>query len=148
MQEAFSNLAYAGGQGEFVHPATTSRRAALVFETAVVCFVILDLIAAELILASAIRGNTVDSCSKKMPALPLKSPDAGDLPIQPDRPGCGQGIIEGSVGLTVRIVEKAVSAVVVIPDDHARAVDAVGNGPLVSGEGSSRAMKVPVIHPH
>ena len=57
MQEALSNLAYAGGQGEFVRPATAPGRAALAFELAVVGFAIFGLIAAELMLSSAIRGT-------------------------------------------------------------------------------------------
>jgi hypothetical protein len=57
MREALSNLAYAGGRGEFVRPATAPGPAALAFELAVIGFAILGLIAAELMLSSVIRGT-------------------------------------------------------------------------------------------
>jgi hypothetical protein len=57
MQEALSNLAYAGEHGEFVRPATESKRSAISFEIAIVAFAILALVAAELMLSSAIRGT-------------------------------------------------------------------------------------------
>src|SRR5262245_66135746 len=57
MQDALSNLAYAGGHREFVRPATEPQRAAFLFEFAVVGFAVLALVAAELMLSSAIRGT-------------------------------------------------------------------------------------------
>jgi hypothetical protein len=57
MQEAISNLAYAGGHGEFVPRAAESKRSAISFEIAIVTFAILALVAAELMLSSAIRGS-------------------------------------------------------------------------------------------
>jgi hypothetical protein len=66
MQEALSNLAYIGGQGKFVRLAAASRRAALVFELAVVGFAILGLVAAELMLSSAIRGTNFAGGDGKM----------------------------------------------------------------------------------
>jgi hypothetical protein len=57
MQEALSNLAYASGHREFVRPATEPTRAALLFEFAVVGFAVLALVAAELMLSSAIGGT-------------------------------------------------------------------------------------------
>jgi hypothetical protein len=57
MQEALSNLACAGGHGEFVRPATESKRSAISFEIAIVTVAVLALLAAELILSSAIRGT-------------------------------------------------------------------------------------------
>jgi hypothetical protein len=60
MQEALSNLAYAGEHGELVRPATAPRRSASLFEIAVVGFAIFGLVAAELALSSAIRGTNFD----------------------------------------------------------------------------------------
>jgi hypothetical protein len=57
MQEALSNVAFAGGRREFVRPAIESRRASLLFELVVVGFAVLGLVAAELVLSSAIRGT-------------------------------------------------------------------------------------------
>ena len=57
MQEVLSNLAHAGGREEFVRSATEPRRAALLFEFAIVGFAILALVVAELMLSSAIHGT-------------------------------------------------------------------------------------------
>jgi len=66
MQEALSNVAYAGGDGEFVRPATEPRRAASLLEIAVVGFAILGLIVAELILAGQIQGTNFGGADGKM----------------------------------------------------------------------------------
>jgi hypothetical protein len=66
MQEALSNVACAGGHGEVVRPATEPRRAALLFEFAVVGFAMLGLVAAELMLSSAIRGTNFAGADGKM----------------------------------------------------------------------------------
>jgi hypothetical protein len=66
MQEALSNMAYAGGHGRFVLPATEPRRAASLFEIAIVGFAMLGLIAAEVVLSSAIRGTNFDGGDGKM----------------------------------------------------------------------------------
>ena len=65
-QEASSNLVNAGRYEEFVRPATEPRRAASLFEIAVVGFAILGLIAAELMLSSAIRGTNFGGGDGKM----------------------------------------------------------------------------------
>jgi hypothetical protein len=65
-QEALSNVANAGRYEEFVRPATEPRRAASLFEIAVVGFAILGLIAAELMLSSAIRGTNFGGGDGKM----------------------------------------------------------------------------------
>src|SRR5258708_39114189 len=57
MLEALANMVCAGGHGEFVRPATESKRSAISFEIAIVTFAVLALLAAELILSSAIRGT-------------------------------------------------------------------------------------------
>jgi hypothetical protein len=59
MQEALSSRAYAG-------PANEPRRAALLFEFAVVGFAMLGLVAAELMLSSAIRGTNFAGGDGKM----------------------------------------------------------------------------------
>src|SRR5262249_9861584 len=66
MQEALSNVAHAGGHGESVRPATEPRRAALRFELVVVGFAMLSLVAAELMLSSAIRGTNFAGGDGKM----------------------------------------------------------------------------------
>jgi len=66
MQEALSNLAYAGGHRQFVGPATEPRRSAISFEIAIVTFAILTLVAAEVLLASAISGTNFAGADGKM----------------------------------------------------------------------------------
>jgi hypothetical protein len=66
MQEALSYVAYAGGHGESVRPATEPRRAASRFEFAVVGFAMLGLVAAELMLSSAICGTNFAGGDGKM----------------------------------------------------------------------------------
>src|SRR5438477_10308095 len=66
MQEALSNAAYAGCSGAFVRPATEPRRATFLFELAVVGFAIVGLVAAELLLSSAIRGTNFAGGDGKM----------------------------------------------------------------------------------
>jgi hypothetical protein len=63
MQEA---LSYAGGYEEFVRPATEPRRAASLFEIAVVGVAILGLVVAELLLASAFHGTNFAGGDGKM----------------------------------------------------------------------------------
>jgi hypothetical protein len=66
MQEASSNAAYAGGWEGSVRPAAEPRRSAALFEIAVVGFAILGLVAAELLLSSAIRGTNFAGGDGKM----------------------------------------------------------------------------------
>jgi hypothetical protein len=66
MQEATSKLAGASGQEEFVRPAAEPKRAALLFEIAVAGFVVLGVVIAELILASAIHGTNFAGGDGKM----------------------------------------------------------------------------------
>ena len=66
MQEALSKLAYASGHREFVRPATEPRPATLLFEFAVVGFAMLGLVAAELMLSSAICGTNFAGGDGKM----------------------------------------------------------------------------------
>jgi hypothetical protein len=66
MQETFLNAAYASGWEAFVRPATEPRRSASLFEIAVVGFAILGLVAAELMLSSAIRGTNFAGADGKM----------------------------------------------------------------------------------
>src|SRR5215471_2563850 len=66
MQETFSNPAYASGWEAFVRPATEPRRAASLFEIVVAGFAIFGLVAAELMLSSAIRGTNFAGADGKM----------------------------------------------------------------------------------
>jgi hypothetical protein len=66
MQEALSNLTCASGHGEFVPRAAELKRSAISFEIAIVTFAILALVAAELMLSSAIRGTNFDGGDGKM----------------------------------------------------------------------------------